>query len=166
MFLQIKHALASLENRSTFGEDFRLPVIEGAGAAGSKGGVHVMISSGGHSTVRDFPPAAFKFAVIRHPVDRFLSAYDFVREGGANHPLKGKVPQARTWQPFLAKFDTLAEFLKDRQAVRTITDPRSGHTHFWPLRHWICTSSEDESCEGVDFFIRQVLRLLDVRSVN
>ena len=131
------------------------------------GGAKVRIASGGHSTVRDFAPAAFKFALVRHPVERFLSAFNFVREGGANHPLKGKVPQAQRWQPFLAKFGGLSEFLADADAVRTITHPHSGHTHFWSLRHWVCSSSFSsgggggggggggDDAAGIDFFIRQ-----------
>jgi hypothetical protein len=147
----IKHVLAKIENGAVFGEDFLLETASASGA-----GAKVQISSGGHSTARDFPGGAFKFALIRHPVDRFLSAFDFVREGGKNHPLKGKVPQAQRWQPFLERFGSLSEFLRDGEAVRTITDPASGHTHFWSLRHWLCSSAGGGgSCDGVDCFIRQ-----------
>eukprot|EP00937_MAST-01D_sp_MAST-1D-sp2_P001901 g1901.t1 len=141
----IKHTLAKAESggRSEFGEFFRLR---------TRDGTMLRIESRGHTEASRFPPGVFKFACVRHPYERFASAFSFVREGGRNHPLQGAVGQARKWQGFLGRFDSFGAFLRDGDAVRAITAPRGGHTHFLPLRRWICSPRGELD---VDFVVRQ-----------
>lgn len=118
-------------------------------------GVPVHIIARGHSTASSFPPRGrnvFKMATIREPIERFISAYNFVREGGKNHPNQGAVQQARNWAPFLQKYDTIDAFLKDKKAVQTIMHPKTGHTHFDHLSRWVNNHNNEPD---IDFYIRQ-----------
>jgi hypothetical protein len=114
-------------------------------------GTIVHIVARGHTDAAGFPKDAFKFATIREPLSRFMSAYSFVREGGRNHPNQKAVGQARKWAPFLLQFDTFAKFMQSTDAISTIMDPLHGHTHFHHLEPWVCSSGE----LNVDFVIRQ-----------
>ena len=121
----------------------------------TRSGTTVRILARGHCPTSQFPPRArnvFKMATIREPVDRFISAYNFVREGGKNHPNQGAVQQARNWAPFLQKYDTIDAFLNDKKAVQTIMHPKTGHTHFDHLMRWI---HDHHGKPDIDFFIRQ-----------
>lgn len=120
-------------------------------------GVPVHIIARGHSTASSFPPRGrnvFKMATIREPIERFISAYNFVREGGKNHPNQGAVQQARNWAPFLQKYDTIDAFLDDKKAVQTIMHPKTGHTHFDHLSRWV-SKSKSKNEPDIDFYIRQ-----------
>jgi hypothetical protein len=139
----LKHIMAQMDRGGGFSENFRLETTLGN---------VVRVISNGHKPAKDFPTNAFKFACIRPPVERFLSAFSFIREGGANHPVQEKVGQARIWQSHLAPFSSIDEFLDSSSAVKKIMDKFSGHTHFLPLSHWICDS---KSRVLVNFFIRQ-----------
>lgn len=130
----------------------------------TKTGMPVHIIARGHSEASSFPPRArnvFKLATIREPVERFISAYNFVREGGKNHPNQGAVQQARDWAPFLQKYKTIDAFLKDAPAVQTIMDTRHGHTHFDHLSRWLNTS---HGHSDIDVYIRQTDVANDVRT--
>jgi len=101
-------------------------------------------------------------ATIREPIERFISAYNFVREEGKNHPNQGAVQQARNWAPFLQKYDTIDTFLDDRTAVQTIMHPTNGHTHFDHLMRWVSnhrnhrkSKSKSQNEPDIDFYIRQ-----------
>ena len=121
-------------------------------------GVPVHIIARGHSTAASFPPRGrnvFKMATIREPIERFISAYNFVREGGKNHPNQGAVQQARNWAPFLQKYDTIDAFLTDKKAVQTIMHPKTGHTHFDHLPRWVVSKSNRNNEPDIDFYIRQ-----------
>jgi hypothetical protein len=131
-----------------------IPTHQGEGwKIRTKDGKTVHIIARGHAYSSDFPRSAFKVATIREPVERFLSAFSFVREAGINHPHQQAVSQAREWSPFLQKFGSVAEFLKDQAAVKTIMHPTSGHTHFHHLRSWIM--DPQTKALNVDFIIRQ-----------
>jgi hypothetical protein len=117
----------------------------------TKNGTHVHIISRGHTSASQFPANALKVATVREPVERLLSAFSFVHEGGSNHPNQRAVQQARRWQPFLQEFKTFSAFLQDRKAVERIMDPNDGHTHFHALRPWLATGQKLD----VDVTIRQ-----------
>ena len=139
----------------------------------STDGVPVHIESWGHQPASTFSKSfpsdrLFKVATVREPTERFFSAYNFVREGGVNHPDQKAVGQARQWKPFLQRFDTFEDFFKDKEAVRTIRQPGSkGHTHFRELGYWVNTANTTSALSGktgtaaipatldVDFIIRQ-----------
>lgn len=121
----------------------------------TRSGTTVRIIARGHCAASQFPPRArnvFKMATVRDPVDRFISAYNFVREGGKHHPNQGAVQQARNWAPFLQRFATIDDFLHDEQAVRTIMHPKTGHTHFDHLMRWVHNRNGQPD---IDFYIRQ-----------
>ena len=133
----------------------------------SADGTPVHIISWGHQPASTFSKhyqnsRIFKVATIREPVDRFISAYNFVREGGRNHPNQGAVSQARQWEPFLKQYESFEAFFRDKNAVRTIMQSApKGHTHFGPLAPWICqrgNSNMNKKSNGsvdVDYTIRQ-----------
>lgn len=121
----------------------------------TKTGIKVRIIAQGHSGTTHFKhsgPNVFKMATIREPVQRFISAFNFVREGGKNHPNQGAVQQARNWAPYLQKFKTIDVFLADEDAVQYIMDPKTGHTHFDHLMKWI---NNKHGQTDIDLFIRQ-----------
>jgi hypothetical protein len=121
----------------------------------TRSGRCVRIIARGHCPARRFPPRSpnvFKVATIREPVERFISAYNFVREGGINHPDQGAVQQARDWSPFLQKFGSIDAFVNDKAALKTIMSPRTGHTHFDHLMPWVCAPNGEVD---VDLVIRQ-----------
>ena len=116
----------------------------------------VHISARGHTPARDFPPKsehALKIATVRDPVDRFISAFRFVREGGIGHPDQGAVGQARKWAPVLQPFDTFEAFFNDKNTLRKVMHPRTGHTHFLPQKQWLTTSQQQQL--DVDYVLRQ-----------
>jgi hypothetical protein len=118
-------------------------------------GQRVRIIAKGHSRADQFPPRArnvFKIATVREPVERFISAFNFVREGGINHPNQGAVQQARNWAPRLQRHKTIGAFLRDTAAVAAIMAPGSGHTHFDHLMPWVTDAA---GRLDVDFVIRQ-----------
>ena len=139
----------------------------------STDGVPVHIESWGHQPASTFSKSfpsdrLFKVATVREPTERFFSAYNFVREGGVNHPDQKAVGQARQWQPFLQQFGTFEDFFEDKEAVRTIRQPGSkGHTHFREFGYWVNTANTTSALSGktgtsaipatldVDFIIRQ-----------
>lgn len=109
----------------------------------NRDGVVIHFIARGHCPVRDFPrrparggPQPLKVATIREPVERFVSAFNFVREGGKHHPNQGAVGQARRWQKALAPYNTFDAFFADKPFVRRIMGPR-GHTHFTHLMDWV-----------------------------
>ena len=113
------------------------------------------IIANGHSASSSFKhtgPNVFKIATIREPIQRFISAYNFVREGGKNHPNQGAVQQARNWAPYLQKYKTIDEFLSDKEAVKYIMSPQKGHTHFDHLMKWI---NGKNGKPDIDLYIRQ-----------
>lgn len=121
----------------------------------TRSGVKVRIIANGHSVSSSFNhrgPNVFKIATIREPIQRFISAYNFVREGGKNHPNQGAVQQARNWAPYLQKYKTIDEFLSDEDAVRYIMDAKTGHTHFDHLMRWIRASNGKPD---IGIYIRQ-----------
>lgn len=121
----------------------------------TKSGIKVRIIAHGHSTTSSFKhtgPNVFRIATIREPVQRFMSAYNFIREGGKNHPNQGAVQQARNWAPYLQKFKTIDAFLADKDAVKYIMSPKTGHTHFDHLMKWI---NNKHGQTDMDLFIRQ-----------
>lgn len=132
---------------------------------GTHDGNTVHFIAKGHCPAFRFPTGALKVATIRDPVDRFLSAYRFVREGGSQHPNQGAVGQARAWAPALQRYKTFAAFWKDKPFVTELMGPK-GHTHFRPLDYWVTSDrSRKESAYwktpqpprtlDVDFVIRQ-----------
>lgn len=130
----------------------------------TKTGIPVHIIARGHSEASSFPPRArnvFKLATIRQPVERFVSAYNFVREGGKNHPNQGAVQQARNWAPFLQKYKTIDAFLRDTKAVKAIMNPKNGHTHFDLLTRWLNTQP---GIPDIDVYIRQTDVQTDLRA--
>jgi len=48
---------------------------------------HIRISKYVHSTAMEYPPETYKIAFIRHPFDRFLSAFAYLKEGAAHNPI-------------------------------------------------------------------------------
>ncbi len=78
--------------------------------------------------------AWLKFAVLREPVDRFLSAYDFLKAGG-NHET-----DERFSRRFLAAFDDVSAFLdawSDRQFRHDVTS----WYHFRPQTFYVSIGS-------------------------
>ena len=121
----------------------------------TKSGIKVRIIANGHSASSSFThsgPNVFKLAIIREPVQRFISAYNFVREGGKNHPNQDAVQQARKWAPYLQKYKTIDAFLTDESAVKYIMNPRTGHTHFEHLAKWI---NGRGGTPDIDLYLRQ-----------
>lgn len=124
----------------------------------------VHISARGHTPARDFPPKsehALKIATVRDPVERFISAFRFVREGGIGHPDQGAVGQARKWAPVLQPFDTFEAFFNDKDTLRKVMHPRTGHTHFLPQKQWLTTptnrhkQTKTRHVLDVDYVLRQ-----------
>ena len=119
----------------------------------NRDGVVIHFIARGHCRVRDFPrparggPRALKVATIREPVERFVSAFNFVREGGKHHPNQGAVGQARRWQKDLAPYDTFDAFFADKRFVRRVMGPR-GHTHFTHLMDWVQRPQPGQHASG------------------
>lgn len=121
----------------------------------TRAGRRVRFIARGHCPASKFPtrgPNVFKVATLREPVERFISAFNFVREGGVNHPNQGAVQQARNWAPFLQKHESIEDFLKHPKDLRTIMAPNTGHTHFGHLMSWLTNSRHELD---IDFYIRQ-----------
>jgi hypothetical protein len=80
----------------------------------------------------------FKFTVIRDPIDRFVSAFDFLRGGGAgNHPC-----DLRDAKELIqgAELNEWVELLWTSMLQAKIRD----HVHFRPQSDWIC--DEKSNC--------------------
>jgi hypothetical protein len=120
---------------SEFGEDFRFDIEVG----GEK--MDLKITSRGHTPSRKFPKGGthgvFKFGLVREPCERLSSSFRFIKEGGENHPLPKLCNQAKAWSRNLKKFDDFGDLLNDEKAFLDIKHDKSGHTHFWPLKHWL-----------------------------
>ena len=119
----------------------------------NRDGVVIHFIARGHCRVRDFPrparsgPRPLKVATIRDPVERFVSAFNFVREGGKHHPNQGAVGQARRWQKHLTPYNTFDAFFADKRFVRRIMGPR-GHTHFTHLMDWVQRPQPGQHASG------------------
>lgn len=75
-----------------------------------------------------------RFAILRNPWDRLLSAYRFVtRGGGIGGPNAGRPRHARQYRT--SAFETFERFVNDWLAVR---DPRSLDPVFQPQHLYVC----------------------------
>jgi len=89
----------------------------------------------------------FNMATIRDPYERIASAFYYAKEGGANHPVKGKSFHERKWKSRLEKYDSLLDFLQDGKTVKWF---QKNYTHFFPLRYWLYR----EGVPAADYYIR------------
>jgi len=83
----------------------------------------------------------FKFAVVRNPWDRVLSAFLFLKNGGIS---KGD----KQWQEFLSSYETFDDFVR-LGLSRTMTMSRS---HFRPQRDYICVGSNPPAMDFICYY--------------
>ncbi|MEM9249831.1 MAG: sulfotransferase family 2 domain-containing protein [Pseudomonadota bacterium] len=89
--------------------------------------------------IRDLCPRAWgalpKIAVVRDPVERFLSAYDYLRGGGRNATDRGFAAAMIGAQPVTRIVDRLSQRLAYRKRVQS-------YFHFRPQRQYVCDDTE------------------------
>ncbi len=96
------------------------------------GGLEGISDPYGHRPVIDYRREPwfrpyFKFAIVRHPLDRLVSAFAFLDGGGLNHF------DREFAEMHLKRFDgDFRRFV--REGLKDVVD----HVHFRPQRDWIC----------------------------
>ena len=92
-------------------------------------------------TIRTISPAKFerwfKFAVVRDPVDRFLSAYSYLARGGANEFDRAY------GQAFIAPFHDINAFIAKLAADASFSSNALGYWHFRPQWAFVATDTRD-----------------------
>lgn len=110
------------------------------------------IDLGAHMTAIDLRKAApedfanaFKFTVVRHPLDRFISAFHFLRAGGMTRADK-------EWaNAFIPATMSLEEFCDRLGGANWYKRAVMSFIHFRPQTHYICDQNENLL---VDFIAR------------
>ncbi len=123
----------------------------------------------GHQVSIICPKEAFKFAFIRDPLKRFLSAFSYISEGGKNNPVR---PGAEIWamkQLKKYKIKTPSDLIKSPEWIR---NKLLNIEHFKPLSNYIC---DQKGNINVDFIgdtdnmqddINKLYKLLDLKQIN
>ena len=87
----------------------------------------------------------FSFAFVRHPIDRALSAFHFLNEGGINDLDKADAEKFVT--PYAGDFDS---FVKTEVARGEVLK----QLHFVPQTFWICNARQEICVDYVARFER------------
>ena len=123
----------------------------------------------GHQTSIMCPKEAFKFAFIRNPFKRFLSAFSYISEGGKNNPVR---PGAEMWAMSQFKkynIKTPSDLINSPEWVR---NKLFNLEHFKTLNNYIC---DMEGNINVDFIgdtdnmkedINKLCKILDLKELN
>lgn len=104
----------------------------------------VLNESGRHIPLRRYyaydakaADAFFKFAVVRHPVDRFVSAFN-----GLKGSAKGADEYSRFVRKHIDPFESVEEFGTWMAGSRANTAKVLGWLHFWPQFKWVSVGGE------------------------
>jgi hypothetical protein len=99
----------------------------------------VLNESGRHIPLRryyaydsNFVDARFKFAVVRHPVDRFVSAFN-----GLKGSAKGEDEYSRFVRKHIEPFASVEDFVVWMASSQANTARVLGWLHFWPQHKWV-----------------------------
>ena len=123
----------------------------------------------GHQISTMCPKEAFKFAFVRDPLKRFLSAFSYLSEGGKNNPVR---PGAEIWamkQLKKYKIKTPTDLINSPEWIKNKLFELE---HFKPLKNYIC---DEQGNINVDFIgdtdnmeedINKLCKILDLKQIK
>jgi len=110
---------------------------------------YTIVITNGHLPARNFTPNAIRVAFGRDPINRFESAFKYIKVGSNINNTK---LEFKRWDSILQKYKYPTKLLESSSDFKNITNLDTGIEHLFPLKYWWCDNNNNIL---IDYLIRQ-----------